>query len=150
MKNILESLVIRDNFTYSFDKKQIVLETVWQFLSHRSYWAAGVSEETVRTSIDHSVCLGVYTEDGSMAGFGRMITDKATFGYLADIFVLEEYRGRGISKQMVTLFCELAGQFQLRRLLLTTQDAHGLYAQLGFVPFPWPERLMFYRGHAGI
>lgn len=146
MKGILETTTEKDGFTYSFDKQRIDTETVHDFLARRSYWALGIDVEVVRESIAHSICLGVYDADNRMAGFGRMITDRATFGYLADVFVLEDFRGRGISRQMMQLFCGLAEAFRLRRFLLTTQDAHGLYAQCGFRPFPWPERLMLYTG----
>lgn len=143
-EEMLKNDVVKDGYTYSFNKQQIVVAEVLDFLTNQSYWARGITEATVCNAIAHSVCLGVYAPDGRMAGFGRMITDRATFGYLADVFVPVAFRGRGISKQMMHLFCELAKAFGLRRLLLTTQDAHGLYGQFDFVPFPWPERLMLY------
>lgn len=148
MKAIPEMTTVCNGFTYSFDKQRIDPETVHDFLARRSYWALGIDPEVVRESIAHSICLGVYDADNRMAGFGRMITDRATFGYLADVFVLEDFRRLGISKQMMRLFCGLAEAFKLRRFLLTTQDAHELYAQFGFGPFPWPERLMLYTGQA--
>ena len=130
------------DFFISSDKAKIDVETVYQFLDKESYWSKGIPFETVRTSIEHSICLGAYLSNGVQVGFGRMITDRATFGYLADIFVTKPYRGKGISKRMMELFCELADQFGLRRFLLTTQDAHSLYQQFDFDPFPYPERLM--------
>ena len=131
-----------DNLLISTDKEKIDVGVVHQFLDQESYWAQGVPYDTVAAAIEHSICLAVYLPDGTLAGFGRMITDQATFGYLADIFVQKAYRGRGISKEMMKVFCEMADSFGLRRFLLTTQDAHELYRQSGFEPFPYPERLM--------
>lgn len=129
-------------FLISSDKSKIDATVVHRFLDEESYWAQGVPIDTVKKAIAHSICLGVYLDDGTLASFGRMITDRATFAYLADIFVLKEYRGRGISKALMKAFCDLGDEFGLRRFLLTTQDAHDLYRQSGFVPFPYPERMM--------
>lgn len=131
-----------DNLLISTDKKKINAAVVHQFLDKESYWARGIPYDTVVTAIEHSICLAIYLPDGTMAGFGRMITDQATFAYLADIFVQQPYRGQGISKELMKVFCEMADDFSLRRFLLTTQDAHGLYRQSGFETFPYPERLM--------
>ncbi len=131
-----------DNLLISADKEKIDAAVVHRFLDQESYWARGIPFDTVARAIQHSVCLGAYLEDGTLAGFGRMITDQATFAYLADVFVLPAYRGRGISKGLMQVFCDMADQFGLRRFLLTTQDAHGLYRQYGFDPFPYPERLL--------
>ncbi len=137
-----------DNLLISTDKKKIDAGVVHQFLDQESYWARGVPFDTVVVAIEHSICLGAYLPDGTLAGFGRMITDQATFGYLADVFVQKPYRGRGISKEMMKIFCEIADSFGLRRFLLTTQDAHELYRQSGFELFPYPERLMSRAGVA--
>lgn len=135
-----------NEFLFSCNKANIPVAAVYDFLAHRSYWAKGISLETVACSIEHSICIGIYDSDGALAGFGRMITDRATFAYLADIFVIESYRGKGLSKELMRLFCGLAEDFGLRRFILTTQDAHSLYAQFGFEPFPWPERIMSRQG----
>ncbi len=137
---------IPDRFIFSTDKSRINLEAVHHFLNKESYWARGIPLDTVAKSIAHSVCLGAYTPEGSQAGFGRMITDQATFAYLADVFVLKEYRECGIAKEMMRLFCLMADEFGLRRFLLTTQDAHELYRKFNFEPFPYPERLMSRKG----
>lgn len=133
-------------YLFSTDKKKIDIDAVHQYLSRDSYWAQGVPVDIVQRSIDNSVCIGVYERNGAQAGFGRMVTDKAVFGYLADVFILPAHRGKGLSKKMMQLFCDMADEFQLRRFMLTTQDAHGLYAQFGFAPVPWPERLMHRQG----
>lgn len=146
MNDILFPDFIVDNYLFSSDKSKIPVEEVHQFLSHESYWAKRIPLDVVKRSIDNSICIGIYENAQKFAGFGRMITDRASFAYLADIFITNENRGKGLSKVMMKTFCTLADEFGLRRLLLTTQDAHGLYAQCGFEPFPWPERLMSRKG----
>lgn len=124
----------------STDPDRLDVALIHRWLSEKSYWAAGRSLETVRRSLDNSICFGAYL-DGRQAGFARVVTDRATHAWLADVFVLEEYRGRGYSKALVAAALahpELQG---LRRWLLATKDAHGLYAQFGFVPVP-PDRFM--------
>lgn len=129
-------------YLFSTDKEKVQAEVVHHFLDKDSYWAKGIPFLTVERAIAFSLCIGIYSENGRQVGFGRMITDRATFAYLADIFVVEEHRGKGLSKEMMKGFCKIADAFELRRFLLTTQDAHGLYRQSGFELFPYPERLM--------
>lgn len=131
-----------EGYLFSADKARIQPEVVYRYLDQESYWAKGVPFETVLGAIRYSICIGIYDERLSQVGFGRMITDRATFAYVADIFILKEHRGIGLSKEMMRAFCRLADEYQLRRFLLTTQDAHGLYRQSGFEMFPYPERLM--------
>ena len=132
--------VRRDEYTISTDPARLDLSVVHGYLA-RSYWAAGIPADVVRRSIEGSLCFGVY-HGAAQVGFARVVTDRATFGYLADVFVLEPHRGRGLSKWLVEVILahpELAG---LRRLLLATRDAHGLYAQFGFQPLAEPARWM--------
>jgi len=106
-----------------------------------SYWAAGIPLETVERSIRHSLCFGIFEGDAQV-GFARVITDHATYAYLADVFVVETHRGRGLSKRLmdaVVSHPELQG---LRRWMLATRDAHGLYARYGFTPLAAPDRWM--------
>jgi GNAT superfamily N-acetyltransferase len=131
-----------NGYLFSADKTKIQPDVVHRFLDQESYWAKGVPYETMLRSMEHSICIGIYDKDQIQIGFGRMITDRATYGYLCDIFVLQEHRGLGLSKVLMNTFCKLADQFELRRFLLTTQTAHDLYRQSGFEMFPWPERLM--------
>jgi len=131
-----------DGWLLSTDKNKLNLSAIHQFLSVESYWAKGVPLATVQKSIEHSICLGAYHTDQGLAGFGRLITDRATFAYLCDVFVLTPFRGKGLGKLMMNYFCEMADDFGLRRFILTTQDAHSFYRESGFEPFPWPERLM--------
>jgi len=113
---------------------------IHRWLSEESYWAQGRPRELMQRSFDNSICFGAYLEDRQV-GFARVVTDRTTFAWLADVFILDEYRGRGYGKALVAAVLahpELQG---LRRWLLATRDAHGLYAQSGFVPVP-PERFM--------
>lgn len=131
-----------EGYLVSCDKQKIQIKVVHHFLDKESYWARGLPEKTLIRSIEHCIVIGIYTATGVQVGFGRMITDHATFAYLADIFIVKEHRGKGLSKEMMRAFCRLADEFELRRFLLTTQDAHDLYRQSGFEIFPYPERLM--------
>ena len=131
----------KDDYTISTDKSKLDISYIHQYLSRDSYWAAGVPVEVVKRSIEGSICFGVYHLN-SQIGFARLITDCATFAYLADVFIDELYRGKGLSKWLMETIMahpELQG---LRRCMLATRDAHSLYAQYGFVPLTFPERWM--------
>lgn len=130
----------RDSYTISTDPERLEVNTIHEYLS-TAYWATGIPMETVRRSIENSLPFGIYHE-GRMVGFGRVITDYATFGYIGDVFVLDPHRGRGLSKWLVELMLahpELQG---FRRWILLTRDAQGLYKRFGFVTPPNPERYM--------
>jgi len=131
-------LITKDNYSISTDKTKFDIKTIHGFLSH-SYWAENIPVETVQRSIEGSLCFGVF--DGEkQVGFARMITDKATFAYLADVFIVEAYRGRGLSKwlmEVIMTYSELQG---LRRMMLATRDAHDLYKQFGFSPLTHTDR----------
>ena len=130
----------RDGFVISTDKRRIDLNVVHGFLTH-SYWAAGISREVVARSIENSLCFGIYREE-QQVGFARVISDYATFAYLADVFVLEAFRGKGLSKFLMQCILEHPSLQGLRRWVLGTRDAHGLYAQFGFRPLQSPEIFM--------
>jgi N-acetylglutamate synthase-like GNAT family acetyltransferase len=132
---------MKQDLTISTDRSRLDLGVIHGFLS-QSYWARDIPLETVRRSVDNSLCFGAYWEGGRQVGFARVITDYATFGYVADVFVLPEYRGRGISKALMAAIRAHPDLQGLRRLLLITQDAQGLYAQFGFQPVPNPEAFM--------
>jgi GNAT superfamily N-acetyltransferase len=124
----------------SDDPSRIDLDAVHDFLS-RSYWSPGIARDTVARAIAHSMCFGVY-DNGAQVGFARVITDRSSFAYLADVYILESHRGRGLAARLmaeITGHPELQG---LRRWLLATRDAHGLYARFGFGPPAAPDRLM--------
>lgn len=128
------------DYEISTDPARLDLGVIHGFLAG-SYWAKGVPLGVVERSIAHSLCYGVYHESGQV-GFARVITDYATFAYLADVFVVEAHRGRGLSKWLVATILahpELQG---LRVWMLATRDAHGLYARFGFAPLDSPDRVM--------
>lgn len=130
----------RGEYSISSDPKRLDLAVVHGFLT-TSYWAQGISEELVRRSVEHSLCFGVYREQ-TQVGFARVITDRATFAYLADVFIVEQHRGRGLGKWLIETIVthrELSG---LRRWILVTGDAHDLYRQCGFMTLRNPERFM--------
>jgi GNAT superfamily N-acetyltransferase/uncharacterized damage-inducible protein DinB len=134
--------VARDGeFLISTDPALLDVPLIHDFLANRSYWATGRPLEVVRRAIENSLCLGVY-ERGRQVGFARVVTDRATFAWLCDVFVLEAYRGRGLSKWLLECVLghpELQG---LRRVLLGTRDAHGLYQRYGFTPLADPGRFL--------
>ncbi len=130
----------RGEYLISTDRDRLDIATIHGFLT-TSYWAAGVPIEIVKRSIEHSLNFGLFQDDRQV-GFARVITDYTTFAYLADVFVLEPFRGRGLSKwlmQVIIAHPELQG---LRRWMLLTRDAHGLYRQVGYTPLANPERCM--------
>lgn len=136
--------VQRRPFCISTDKSQLDIPLIHRWLSTVSYWAQGRSLETVQSSIEHSLCFGVY-EGQRQVGFARVVTDTATFAWLCDVFILEEYRGNGLGKWLIeTITAQPALQPML--FLLATRDAQGLYAQYGdFEPLAAPERWMTHR-----
>jgi GNAT superfamily N-acetyltransferase len=131
----------RNEFLVSTNPTRLDLDVIHGFLSS-CYWAKGIPREIVARSIKHSLCFGVYDGSGAQVGFARVISDFATYAYIADVFVLESHRGQGLGKLLmegITQHPELQG---LRRWSLSTLDAHGLYAQFGFTSLKWPERYM--------
>lgn len=137
MKDIVAN---KDGYTVSTDRNRLDIDMVHGFLS-QSYWAKGIPRATVIRSIEGSLCFGLYVGEIQI-GFARMITDGATFAYLADVFVLEEHRGRGLSKWLMQVIMEHPDLQGLRRMMLATRDAHGLYRKFGFTNLTFPERWM--------
>lgn len=127
-------------FEISTDPDRIDVALVHHFLAD-SYWALGRTRATVERSLQNSICFGVYRQTQQVA-FGRVITDRAVFAYVADVFVVPECRGRGISKALVRAMLDHPDVRGLRVILLRTRDAHGLYAQFGFAPIPEPSEMM--------
>jgi len=116
------------------------IDLIHSFLT-RSYWAEGISKEIIRRSIEGALCFGVFEND-KQVGFARMITDRATFAYLADVFIIEEYRGLGLSKWLMEVIMSYPDLQGLRRLMLATRDAHELYKKFGFTPLNNVDRWM--------
>jgi len=125
----------------STDKELLDIPMIHQYLSKESYWSKGIPQEVVRRSIENSLCFGVYMGK-QQVGFARIISDFATYAYLADVFILPEHRGKGLSKKLVETIVEYPELQGLRRWVLATADAHGLYARYGFTPMSKPERWM--------
>jgi N-acetylglutamate synthase-like GNAT family acetyltransferase len=133
--------LIQQGYSISTDKTLLDIDMMFNYLSNESYWSKGISKETLRRGIDNALCFGVYHEKKQI-GFAKVVTDKATFAYLADVFILEQYRGLSLSKWLVQTIKEHPDLQGLRRFVLATADAHGLYAQFGFEPLNNPERWM--------
>jgi GNAT superfamily N-acetyltransferase len=127
-------------FLISTDKAALDLDTIHAFL-RTSYWSPEIPRTVVASAIENSMCFGVYHE-ARQIGFARIISDRATFAYLADVFVLDEFRGRGVSKFLMECIRAHPELQNLRRWLLATADAHGLYSQYGFTGLRRPERMM--------
>lgn len=130
----------RGEFAVTCDRARFDIGVIHEFLA-TTYWAAGVPRTTVERAIEHSLCFALLTS-GTQIGFARAITDRATFGYLADVFVLEPWRGRGLGEWLVSCVLAHPELANLRRWMLGTRDAHGLYARVGFTPLARPATFM--------
>ena len=130
----------KDDFTITTDKSKMDIDVIHGYLS-RSYWAQGVPRATIQKSIEGALCFAVL-HGNRQVGFARVITDKATFGYLSDVFILEEYRGKGLSKWLMEIILGHPELQNFRRFLLSTRDAHGLYRRFGFNEVVSPENWM--------
>jgi GNAT superfamily N-acetyltransferase len=130
----------KGDFTISSDKTRLDLDVIHGFLS-ASYWAAGRSVETIRRSIEHSIPFGVYKDDRQV-GFARVITDYATFAWIADVFILDSFRGQGLGKWLMEVILSDPQLQGFRRWVLATKDAQELYRRFGFSELKIPERWM--------
>jgi N-acetylglutamate synthase-like GNAT family acetyltransferase len=130
----MTSMVVMEmgRFLISTDRSKLDVDVIHRFLA-RSYWAEGIPRETVERSIENSLCFGVY-DNARQIGFARVISDFATYAYLADVFILEPYRERGLGKELMASIMAHPDLQGLRRWSLGTRDAQGLYAQFGFKP----------------
>jgi len=131
----------RGEFLISTDPARLDLDAIHNFLTN-CYWARGVPLEVVARSIENALCFGIYDSGGVQVGFARVISDFATIAYVGDVFVLESHRGRGLGKWLMECIMQHPALQNLRRWILTTRDAHGLYAQVGFTAVKSPERYM--------
>ena len=127
-------------YAISTDSSRFDLDLIHSFLTS-SYWAEGIPRDVVERSIENSLCFGIFDHD-QQVGFARVITDRATFAYLGDVFIIESHRGRGLSKELMKTIMEHPELQGLRRWSLVTRDAHGLYEQFGFTPLANPQRHM--------
>jgi len=141
--------VAKNNYVISTDKSKIDIDYVHRFLT-RSYWSPGIHIHVVKKAMEGSLCFGIYESDDQyqraerQVGYARMVTDEATFAYLADVFIDEDYRGKGLGKWLIEMILAHPNLQGLRRILLATKDAHKLYEQCGFATINNPERYMVY------
>ena len=128
-------------FVISTDKNLLQINAIHKFLTEESYWAKERTQAQTATAIENSLCFGVYAGD-KQVGFARVISDYATFAYIGDVYITEEFRGRGLSKKLMETMLAHPDLQGLRRWLLATKDAHTLYTQFGFHELKFPTRWM--------
>lgn len=131
----------KDEFLITTEKGRLNLDVIQSFLQTDSYWAQNRTLEQTETAIKNSICFGVYYGDRQI-GFARVVSDCATFAYIGDVFVIDEYRGRGLSKWLMEAIVSHPDLQNLRRWILATRDAHGLYEKYDFAPLKFPDRWM--------
>ena len=132
---------MRDEYKISTDKGLLNIALIHTYLSEESYWAKNIPVAFVKKSIKNSLCFGIYFKQEQI-GFARVISDYSTFAYLADVFVSEGFRGKGLSKWLVKFILVHPQLQQLRRFCLATRDAHKLYELFGFTSLSHPENMM--------
>jgi GNAT superfamily N-acetyltransferase len=120
------------SYEISTDRARLDIPRIHRFLSTEAYWAPGVPLDVVERSIANSVCFGVYAADGEQVGFARVVTDRATFAWLADVYIESAHRGHGLGKRLVATVLDHPELQGLRRWMLGTADAHELYRRFGF------------------
>jgi GNAT superfamily N-acetyltransferase len=131
----------RGDYSISTDRSRLDVELIHDFISNQSYWGQGRTLEVVQRALDNSLNFGLYN-DTKQVGFARVVTDYATFAWIADVFIIPEHRGRGLSKWLMELMLSHPRLQGFRRWVLATKDAHSLYERFGFIPLHRPERWM--------
>lgn len=131
-----------DGFVVDTDRARLDLVRVHEWLSTDAFWAIGRTYDVVSRAADASVNFGVYGAEGEQVGYARVFTDGVTFGWLCDVYIAREVRGRGMGTALSTVIVDAIRPLALKRLMLSTVDAHEVYAKAGFVPFPDPQKLM--------
>ncbi|GEO06228.1 N-acetyltransferase [Adhaeribacter aerolatus] len=124
----------KGDYIISSEPTKLQVEVIHEYLAKESYWAENIPLQVVTRAIANSLNFGLYTSSGKQVGFARVITDYATFAYLADVFVLAEHRGQGLSKCLIECILAHPDLQNLRRFMLMTRDAHSLYTRFGFTP----------------
>jgi N-acetylglutamate synthase-like GNAT family acetyltransferase len=127
-------------YLISTNKRKLKANTIHDFLTN-SYWSKGISQAQVKKSIHNSLCFGIYYKENQV-GFARVITDHVRFGYIADVFVIEKYRGRGLSVWLMKCILNHPELKDVKAWMLATRDAHGLYSKFGFQPLKEPQKYM--------
>jgi GNAT superfamily N-acetyltransferase len=136
-----ELTIYKDKFCISTDKVKLDIGAIHEFLSTKAYWCLNIPKDKVQTAIQNSLCFGVY-QDEKQIGFARIITDFSTIAYLGDVYILEEYRGLGLSKWLMETITNHPNLQELRRWILLTSDAHRLYRQFGWTDIADPQKWM--------
>ena len=131
-----------DDYEIDSDLARMDLDRVHQWLSTDAYWSLGRTRETVETAAQHSLNIGVFAGDGAQVAYARVVTDRATFAWLCDVYVDREHRGRGLGKRLTDAVVDTLRPMALKRTMLATLDAHEMYERVGFVAVPDPEMLM--------
>ncbi len=126
-----------DDYEFSDDKSRLQLPVIHQLLKE-AYWCKGIPQKTIAKAIEHSLCFGIYKNE-EQVGFARVVTDGATFAWICDVIIADEYRGRGLAKGLMNFMVQHPSLLNLRRICLATKDAHGLYQQFGFKPTETPQ-----------
>lgn len=134
-------VAVNAEYLISTDKALLNMGVIHQFLKEESYWAQNRTKEQTELAIEHSICFGLYKEN-QLIGFARVVTDYTVFGYIGDVFILSPFRKKGLSKWMMEVILKHPELQTLRRWILATKDAHGLYEQFGFHSLVYPERWM--------
>jgi GNAT superfamily N-acetyltransferase len=137
---------IKDGCLVSTDNSKLDIGMIHDYLTNQSYWAKNIPRDVVERSIGNSLCFGIY-EGEKQIGFARLVTDKATFAYLADVFILEDHRGKGLSKWLIEVIQTHPDMQGLRRWMLGTRDAHGLYEKFGWTVLDEDTRKRFMQRH---
>lgn len=131
-----------DDYEIDSDLARMDLDRVHRWLSTDAYWSLGRTRETVETAAQHSLNIGVFAGDGAQVAYARVVTDRATFAWLCDVYVDREHRGRGLGKRLTDAVVDTLRPMALKRTMLATLDAHEMYERVGFVAVPDPEMLM--------
>ena len=136
-----DQVYLQKGFTISTDQENLQFDIIFDYLNSKSYWAKGISKEQLQTAIKSSTCFGIYHKEQQI-GFARVISDHSTFAYLADVFIVDDYRKQGLSKWLLQYILAYPSFKDLRRWLLATADAQELYAKFGFKVINQPKRFM--------
>jgi len=145
-----KGLTVIDGYMISTDKARLDIPAIHDYLCNRSYWGQGRTIETVRKSIENSLCFGIYDKDNQLAGFARVVSDFTIFAYLLDLFILEGHRKRGLGKWFVERIVNDSVFKDIRFWRLDTKDAHELYKKFGFREPAFPEKIMEKRNVANL
>jgi GNAT superfamily N-acetyltransferase len=132
---------IREDYVISTDPSRLDLNWIHNYLTNDAWWARGIPYQIFKKSVENALCFGVYHQE-KQVGFARVISDFATFAYIGDVFIAQIYRRQGLGKWLLKTILNFPELQNLRRWMLMTADAHGLYESQGFIPLQHPENVM--------